>query len=312
MYYPYLRGKAHELLAITRTAPQMATSGKVVPILEPVREKIARLETAVKVATDAGASVIIITNPQVGELAGSTNALSRSNLGPALQANPQTIPGFIVEPTTRASHINAFLRRYHNRDICVVHNAISGDSANVVTSLNLFPQHITHVLSDTAVPQGYRRSLTTGSKVMLQDRFRPMPRNADYPPEDFFSDSHLTFSAEGYNGFSDYSIVGKGFREQGGAAHAVAIHHVYKKSSTDEVWIKHFLSDDMDGPTDPGGKFRQALRKLARFSRSDSFSSSTVACQEFLDLHARGHFPGLGVVKQLSIRHHLELAALIL
>ncbi len=31
--------------------------------------------------------------------------------------------------------------------------------------------------------------------------------------------------------------------------------------------------------------------------------------QEFRVLHETGHFPGLGYVKKLSIRHHLETLA---
>jgi hypothetical protein len=35
----------------------------------------------------------------------------------------------------------------------------------------------------------------------------------------------------------------------------------------------------------------------------------TSAVKEFRDLHAKGHFPGLGYVKKLSMNHHIETLA---
>jgi hypothetical protein len=74
--------------------------------------------------------------------------------------------------------------------------------------------------------------------------------------------------------------------------------------------IYHFVSDRTETTEDPAGKFAEALEKLHQtFKSGTSQLLETEALKEFLDLHSRGHFPGLGYVKKLSMQHHLETMA---
>ncbi|CAL8898198.1 sce7725 family protein [Kocuria varians] len=76
------------------------------------------------------------------------------------------------------------------------------------------------------------------------------------------------------------------------------------------MFIYHFKSDTNDTPTDPAGKFAQALGKLiTKLDSGESNLVETSAVLEFRGLHERRHFPGLGYVKKLSIKHHLETLA---
>ena len=76
------------------------------------------------------------------------------------------------------------------------------------------------------------------------------------------------------------------------------------------MWIYHFVSDRQDTPTDPAGKFAEALEKMMKvLNRSKSKILETSAVKEFRDLHRQGHFPGLGYVKKLSMNHHIETLA---
>ncbi|WP_153260131.1 sce7725 family protein, partial [Burkholderia cenocepacia] len=78
----------------------------------------------------------------------------------------------------------------------------------------------------------------------------------------------------------------------------------------DVMYIYHFVSDTKDTPTDPAGKFAQALTKLiAKLDSGTSHILETDAIKEFRDFHAKGHFPGLGYVKKLSMKHHIETLA---
>jgi hypothetical protein len=73
------------------------------------------------------------------------------------------------------------------------------------------------------------------------------------------------------------------------------------------MYIYHFVSQSRDTPTDPAGKFGEALDLMMRkLAQPDSHVLETSAVQEFRDLHRRGHFPGLGYVKKLSMKHHIE------
>ena len=74
--------------------------------------------------------------------------------------------------------------------------------------------------------------------------------------------------------------------------------------------IRHFISDDNNSPADPAKKFREALDKLVRAVEDpNSPYIKTSAIEEYIQLHEKGHFPGLGYVKKLSMIHHIETLA---
>ena len=132
-------------------------------------------------------------------------------------------------------------------------------------------------------------------------------KNEDYPDNEFFSDLHLVYDEEHYKGFGDFLIVGDTYSPTGGPAYAVAIHLTYIDND-EEIWVKHFVSDTNGTPVDPAGKFIEALEKLVRYVDSDEseiFESEALA--EFKDLYKNKNFPGLGYVKKLSMKHHIEL-----
>ncbi len=76
------------------------------------------------------------------------------------------------------------------------------------------------------------------------------------------------------------------------------------------MYIYHFVSTTKDTPTDPAGKFGQALGKLVKqINEPNSKVFESQAIGEFRELHAKGHFPGLAQVKKLSMKHHIETLA---
>ena len=156
----------------------------------------------------------------------------------------------------------------------------------------------------------YRRHFAGGQRVLLRDGFE-RKKNREYELLEPFSDLHATFRDEGMQGFGDFLIVGDDFSETGGPAYAVAIHLTFiDLDQDDEMWIYHFVSDRKDTPTDPAGKFAEALDKMVRvLNRPKSKILETSAVKEFRDLHRQGHFPGLGYVKKLSMNHHIETLA---
>jgi len=113
------------------------------------------------------------------------------------------------------------------------------------------------------------------------------------------------------DGFGDFSIVGDDYSESGGPAYAVAIHLTFIDPDQDgAMFVYHFVSDSQDTPTDPAGKFAEAVDKLIRkldSGGSKLYESSAII--ELRELHAKGHFPGLGYLKKLSLNHHVETLA---
>jgi hypothetical protein len=84
----------------------------------------------------------------------------------------------------------------------------------------------------------------------------------------------------------------------------VAIHFTYKKDNN-QIWIRHFVSDSNSDTTDVAGKFGEALEKLIVFINSNDIA--TEAAEEFREHHRAAHYPGLGSLKKLSVKNHLEL-----
>ena len=157
------------------------------------------------------------------------------------------------------------------------------------------------------------RRVRKGERVMIDDKFNKLPRNNDYLDceDEFFSDDHIYCYDDGYKGFSDYSIVGKEYFESGFAPYAVAIHIVYPTAEQGKpLRIHHFVSDSNNDISDPANKFYEALTKLVEWNKDKKLD--TLAMQKFEEMYKNETYPGLGVVKELSIMHHIELMGRIL
>ncbi len=158
----------------------------------------------------------------------------------------------------------------------------------------------------TLVPYApaFRRLRTP--KILLEDKFNKKPRNQDYldDPDEFFSVDHIYFSEENYVGFSDYSIIGEEYTESGFAPYAVAIHIVYFDDQN-ELRIRHFVSESNEDISDPANKFYEAVTQLVEWNKTQKLD--TLGIKAFEKIYEEQSYPGLGVVKKLSLMHHLEL-----
>lgn len=315
MFYQYLRGKQYELLAVRAVQPQLADArdaGRtVVPVIEPVKPGIDGLGTAAEVTLAAGGSLAVVTNPAVGEVLGQ-DLLQDAWLASMRQAAPdRLIPALILLSTTRSDTVRAFLARYSGAPVVVVHQESCPTPGPVAGALAAHDAPVTHLLHEAGTAAAYRGQFGPAPRVLLRDGFRRQDRNAGYPPAEFFSDLHQTYRTgqPAYGGFGDFSTVGNHYAEGGGQPRAVAIHLTHQHEDG-TVWVRHFLSDRVDTQADTAGKFLEALDKLAAFAGPQpSPVLRTAALAEFLDLHERRHFPQLGKIKELSMRHHLELMA---
>ena len=85
---------------------------------------------------------------------------------------------------------------------------------------------------------------------------------------------------------------------------AVAIHIVYFDAD-ETLKVRHFVSDSNEDITDSAGKFYEALTKLISWSKTQSLN--TDAIKEFQKHYDNETYPGLGYVKKLCLKHHIEL-----
>jgi hypothetical protein len=142
---------------------------------------------------------------------------------------------------------------------------------------------------------------------MISDRFHRQPRNADYPDREFFTDMNTAEGNPERLDFGDFSIVGDFYKDDGGPAHAVAIHHIhYREEDAGPLDISHFISDRTDSPVDPSGKTIEAVSNLVN-ALDDLFPNETNTCAEYREMATTGVWHGLGYLKKLGIKHHLEV-----
>ena len=309
MYHPYFRGKQFELITIRETAALMAGAG-FVPIIEPVKEALGGLEKTLKAICDASGRAIVIVNPYHGDHqddgASITNLLKTGYIG-----NEAISAGILLRAETSLAVATAAFEGHKDHNPTFVHAGFMAQKGLAdYLGADLPTSH--HVFIEAHANTLYRKHYDGSTRVLVRDGFQRR-KNSEYAkiPFEEFSELHLTYGDMNMDGFGDFLIVGDGYSEGGGPAYAVAIHLTFIDSDRDDVmFIYHFVSTTNDTPTDPAGKFAQALKKL--IDKLDSGKSKLFesdAIKEFRDLHAKGHFPGLGYVKKLSMKHHIETLA---
>jgi hypothetical protein len=154
---------------------------------------------------------------------------------------------------------------------------------------------------------GLRRVFPRESLVYLTDSFVKKIKNADYQQnvDESFSNDHLYYKDEGFVGYSDFLTVGSEIVDGGFLPYAIAIHLTYLNSPDNDVRIHHFVSDSNEDTSDIPGKLKEALDKLIPFINQNQINS--IACDIFRKYYLDGNFPGLGILKKLSIMHHIQL-----
>ncbi len=303
MYLPYLRGRQFELIALRELVEKGLISNSVMPIIEPVKPTSTLVKT-IKVFNQAEQKYALIMNPSVGDFTSLLNMKKNENdklvdeLYEEVKSQSLT-KAYIVKKGTKKllegkSNLNEYMIVNPKRD-CM--NDYLEIYSNTLPAFTLIPEDLT-----------FKRK-AKGSKILFMDRFDKAKRNSDYSIEEdeFFSADHLYYDGEGYNGFSDFSIVGAEYNESGFAPLAVAIHIVYFDKKN-ELRVRHFVSDSNDDINDPAGKFGEALEKLIDWINEENIQL-TEGLRSFQDCYKKGKYPGLGTVKKYSIMHHLELVS---
>lgn len=308
MYFPYFRGKQFELLAIRDTAILLANA-EFVPIIEPVKEALKGLSRALDAVCEAGGHAIVIVNPHHGSLAGNGTAIS-DLLDQNYPKTENVCAGILLKESTTLDQARELFEGNSDHNRYFIHDGFMYEK-ELAAYLGDTLDHSKHIFFADKCPVLYRKKFAGAQRVLLKDGFKKQ-RNAGYPELEWFSDLNVTFQSElNLDGFGDFLTVGDEYSETGGPAYAVAIHLTFvDPSKDDQMYIYHFISDTNSTPTNPAGKFAEALRKLvAKHETGSSHLLKTSALTEFLSLHDKKHFPGLGQVKKLSMIHHIETLA---
>ena len=301
MYYPFLRARQFELIALRELATEGATQGVIVPILEPVKETHNNLNLAHKVFQEKGQSAYLVVNPKFGELAGD----SQFYIEYLATLNYEVfLPAFHYR--NNAEYINQSIKQFGLTNCMLIcENDIEGDDTNFKSIAELDAVSLITV-NDPGRNRSlnrYIRGLQKGF-IRLDDLFEKKDRNSDFldVTEHRFSEEHIHYSTEGFEGFSDYTVLPSEYVEGGSTPRAVVIHLTYLNIQN-EIWIRHFTSETNDSIVNVQGKFAEAAAKAVNYCRQNGLSNSAITeLETYFDTE---HYPGLGTVKKLSIKNHL-------
>lgn len=308
---PVLRGKQFELLALKEMAEDLARGGVIHPVIEPVRLRGDALGRCLDALGENSVPATVVLNPPVGELAQSNNA-------------PGSVLAILDECTAR-EHLRLGVWVDASTDVSQIATAIAG------SKLSSLPVDFLH--AEFAGPRGLNALATDASCQLLEAkeqlrRYRPalagslvkwtdpFPRrrtNLEYVGAEpsLFTDDNVYFRDDGYEGFSDYATIGRDFSEGGSSPRAVVIHLTYDEPADGgSIWVRHFCSTSNEDTADTAGKFGEALAELVDFL--DERDITNPAAEAFRHYGRNGLYPGLGMVKKLSIQNHLFLVTRLL
>ncbi|OEF97872.1 sce7725 family protein [Desulfuribacillus alkaliarsenatis] len=302
MYFPCLRGRQFELIALRELLEKSLLSKSILPIVEPVKLSSTLIKT-IQAFEDYDSKLALVINPTVGsfnsDCKNEKNTHNREKLL-EMQRKEFIINAYHINPAVEK--LIKTLQECGEKISNIISICENEDYITIYEKLFNMEKPVYNLIPDERI---FLRRIRENI-VMMDDRFKKKTRNVDYieTEDEPFSSDHLYYSDDGYVGFSDYSIIGNEYTETGFAPYAVAIHIVYFDNEN-RLRVRHFVSDTNEDITNPAGKFAEALQKLVDWNKSEMLN--TYGINEFMRMYDNEIYPGLGTVKKLSLMHHLEL-----
>lgn len=302
MYFPYLRGRQFELIALRELVENSLLSPQVIPIVEPVKLSSTLIKT-LDVFNRYSKTLALVHNPKVGEFIADKQSEKNSRLKNEFleQVKSENIKEAYILDLKSSAYVERLLKRGKSiSDIITICN--SQDFISIHEQVFSLGKPLYNLIPDESI---FRRNIRH-QRVMIDDKFKKRSRNTDYLEIDDepFSADYLYYYEDGYVGFSDYSIIGKDYSDTGFAPYAIAIHIVYFDKDK-KLRIHHFVSDTNDDINDPAGKFAEAVEKLVIWNKTQRIN--TLGIRSLTQMYEDEVYPGLGTVKKLAIMHHFEL-----
>ena len=309
MYFPLLRGKQFELVALKEFAEAYPGNQWICPIIEPVRVLPDALVRAAGYMSGRSINYAVILNPENGDYAVENN---RFEIPTFLQKFEdfaiKPIPAFFADGKSVA--VKSIIDDLALQDVMVIYED-SLDIENEADVLLCNHPSVSYIVSAGADSRRALRFLMkTGKNIIrLDDNFEVRKPNSAYrvTDEDPYTEEPFYYRDDHFYGFSDYCVLPKAFTEGGMTPTAVAIHMTYRKRE-DAIWVRHFVSDEaLDAGKDIRRKFESAMEAFCSFYND---IEPTNAARALMD--KRGNYPGLGVLKKITMLNHMQLITSIL
>lgn len=310
MYYPYLRAKQYELKALREFSAEYKQKS-IIPILEPVKQLPNALNLTIDEMLDNELKFALILNPKDGDFKHPTvqfDAWLQNNK--LMEKKGSWIPAFLYSERY-ANDISSMIDKHELSNAMIIFRTCIGMDDESAWEI-IEKESVGFVINSfgSTISRRLRSKLKETKKqiIRLDDCFKARVRNADYALEvdELFSEEPFFYAEEGgLDGYSDYTTLPSEYIEGGMLPYALAIHLSYRKND-EQIYVHHFVSDSNETNSDIRGKFREAAMKVAPFYE-DKYK--TEAVKELIEKAnaSDGGYPGLGYLKKLSIKNHLEL-----
>lgn len=268
-YYPVIRGRQFDLLALREMVAAGTLSAHIVPIIEPVKD-LPALSKASQAFTVHHHALYVIKNPQVG------------------------CYGLLAKPA-HAWAESAWVRAARYFD---------GQPAPLILTETLAQALALPAGQDCLLPSGARfRQLRLTNAAYLEDHTPTRERTEDFRlvQREFYQ---YRLAALPGRGFADYPLATRHFDEHGYPQRAVALHLLFAQDG--ELWLQHFTSVNNADFSAPQEKFFEAAAPLPAWLKAHP-AAATPALKTLIALAASRHFPGAGVLRKLQLQHFLGI-----
>ena len=292
-------------------ASEIRESGAVHPVIEPVRD-IASGPTLLRnlaALAEKRVACTVVINPEVGDMKGTSRTTELlAQLEPIFAANSRMRVGIQLSKEGDVRELLGILEGSNRRYVADLFYGTAVISEETMQRIARACDVAVHLAEDKNSVRRYRKTFSGPSTVLLRDNFAKQERNQDYYPleESIFTEDNIFFREDNYIGFGDYQTIGEPFKEGGSLPRVVAIHLTYQRPSDEAIFIRHFCSTPNGSSADTAGKYLQAVSKLVSFA--DQLGLNNSALRTFRSHLDQQTFPGLGVIKKLSIQNHIHVA----
>lgn len=300
-YFPFLRGKQNELMALRGLGAEIAERGNVMPIIEPVKGN-ANTRISLDKYIEDSMPFLFICNPLNGDFENESERVYTALIAEMLMEYDNWTPTFQVQRDSARADVSSFLERYREYEVAIIYWGLPEDDR--VLRLLSNEQDRWHIFIGSRIEADYIAGINLARRVMIADRFNRQVRNADYPEAELFSDMNTIVGNPTRVSFGDFSMVGDYYADTGGPAYAVALHHIHLRTGTGPLYINHFISDRTETIADRAGKTLEAVDKLVA-ALDRLMPNDTRACGEYREIAEDRMDRGLGYMKRLAIAHHL-------
>lgn len=276
----------------------------VFPIIEPVKMTFNGINKALEVLHTRNVPVAIVQNPQVGDLVGHEAHIesdihyhSKCTKAYIVRDNIQLIEQKLDE-AGKGCVLIIPLDATFEEDLLL--KLCEHENLNTVLVCDKYKN----------IKRKLRKNIPSLNIVLLSDNFNARQRNADYQnaEDEMFSEDYFYYREDNFYGVSDYTVLPSQYVEGGRLPYAVAIHLTYQKG--DQIRIRHFISDSNYGTEDIQGKFKEAAIKAVEFFEAQKIETEGTKLLKFY--LGKGIYPGLGMLKKISILHHLDIVKSIM